>query len=300
MSAAKRIIVTMATGTQGSGLIRALAKRNQTTPNSFEILAVTRSVQSGKAKKLESLPGVKLLESEYVPEQIFEKASKGGPIYGVFSVQSAMALPPHVPKGPEGETVLGKEVADVAAKYNVKHFIYTSVDQGGLPKTEVPHFEAKRFVEEYLVSKHSQLPKTILRPVAFMDNFSTGETMFGKVMNTALVTLTKAPIQLISATDIGEFAALAFENPETYVGKTLSLAGDELTTDQIQQTYQSVKGSKLPTTFSIFPKMITYLNKEMATMFKFFNEHGYKANIAELRQIHPQLKTFEQYLKTEM
>ncbi|MCO5585397.1 hypothetical protein L7F22_039330 [Adiantum nelumboides] len=226
----------MATGTQGSGLIRALAKRNQTTPNSFEILAVTRSVQSGKAKKLESLPGVKLLESEYVPEQIFEKASKGGPIYGVFSVQSAMALPPHVPKGPEGETVLGKEVADVAAKYNVKHFIYTSVDQGGLPKTEVPHFEAKRFVEEYLASKHSQLPKTILRPVAFMDNFSTGETMFGKVMNTALVTLTKAPIQLISATDIGEFAALAFENPETYVGWNDATAGSLL--PAIQKEYK--------------------------------------------------------------
>ncbi|PWN32763.1 NAD(P)-binding protein [Meira miltonrushii] len=297
---AKRIIVTMATGTQGSGLIRALAKRNQSTPNTFEILAVTRSAQSGKAKKLEALPGVRLLESEYIPEQIFEKASKDGPIYGVFSVQSAMLLPSHVPKGVEGETVLGKEVADVAAKYDVKHFIYTSVDQGGLPKTEVPHFEAKRFVEEYLAEKHAQLPKTILRPVAFMDNFSTGETMFGKVMNTALVTLTKVPIQLISATDIGEFAALAFENPSEYIGKTISLAGDELTPEQIQQTYQSVKGSKLPTTFSIFPKLITFLNKDMGSMFKFFNDHGYKADIAQLRQTHPELKTFEQYLKTEM
>ena len=297
---AKRIIVTMATGTQGSGLIRALAKRNQAKPDTYEILAVTRSVQSGKAKKLEALPGVRLLESEYNPEQIFEKASKGGPIYGVFSVQSAMGLPSHVPKGVEGETVLGKEVADIAAKYNVQHFIYTSVDQGGLPKTEVPHFEAKRFVEEYLAEKHSQLPKTILRPVAFMDNFSTGETMFGKVMNTALITLTKAPIQLISATDIGEFAALAFENPSQYVGKTISLAGDELTTDQIQQAYQNVKGTKLPMTFSIFPKMITLLNKEMSSMFTFFNKHGYKANIAELRQMHPQLKTFEQFLRTEL
>lgn len=297
---AKRIIVTMATGTQGSGLIRALAKRNESSPNSFEILAVTRSSSSEKAKKLASLPGVKLLESEYVPEKIFEKASKGGPIHGVFSVQSAMLLPSHVPKGVEGETVLGKEVADVAAKYKVQHFIYTSVDQGGLSKTNVPHFESKRFVEEYLNEKHSQLPKTILRPVAFMDNFSTGDSMFGKVMNTSLITLTKSSLQLISATDIGEFAAIAFENPSEYVGKTISLAGDDLTPEQIQQTYQSVKGIKLPTTFSIFPKLITFLNKDMNEMFKFFNEHGYKADIQELRRIHPQLKSFEQFLKTEM
>ena len=38
------------------------------------------------------------------------------------------------------------------------------------------------------------------------------------------------------------------------------------------------------------------LGEEMTTMFRFFDEVGMSADIAMLRRLHPQLKTFEQYL----
>lgn len=300
----KRILVTLATGNQGSGLVRALARRNQAAGSAdgrpFEILAVTRNASSDKAQKLAALPGVTLLESDYEPESLFEKANKDGPIYGVFSVQTLVGLPSHVPKGPPGEAVLGKQMADAAAKYAVKHFVYSSVDMGGLPKTDVPHFESKRSIEEHIAKQHASLPTTILRPVAFMDNFSNGESFLGKVMNTFLTSVLKKPIQLISATDIGEFAALAFEQPDKYIGKTISLASDEMSPAQILETYKSVKGVNLPTTFAIIPAIIQLLSTEARTMFRFFNTTGYKAHIAELRTVQPSLKTFRQYIETEM
>lgn len=297
---AKRILVTMATGNQGSAVVRALAKRNEAKASTYEILAVTRSASSGKAKELGSLPGVTLLEAEYNPEQIFEKAAKNGEVYGVFSVQSAMLLPAHVPKGPPGETALGKELIDVAVKHNVQHLVYTSVDQGGLPKTDIPHFESKRLVEEYLTTKTSSLKYSILRPVAFMDNFSNGETLFGRVMNTLFTTVLTKPVQVIAAADIGEFAAKAFDDPQTWNGKIFSLAGDEISPQQLQEVYSSVKGKPFPTTYSFLPRLLTYVSKEVGTMFRFFNAHGYTASIDEARRLQPGLQTFKQFVQQSL
>lgn len=297
---AKRILVTMSTGNQGSATVRALAKRNEAKPSTFEILAVTRSASSGKAKELGSLPGVTLLESDYVPTQIFDKATKGGPVHGIFGVQSAMLLPSHVPKGPPGETVLGKDLIDVAIKHNVQHFVYTSVDQGGLPKTDIPHFESKRFIEEYLVTKATSMKYTILRPVAFMDNISNGETLLARVMNTLFTDVLTKPVQVVAAVDIGEFAAKAFEDPQTWSKKTFSLAGDEISPQQLQEVYASVKGKSLPTTYSILARLLTYVSKEVGTMFRFFNTSGYTADIAEARRLHPGLSSFKDFAQQSL
>jgi uncharacterized protein YbjT (DUF2867 family) len=127
----KRIIVTLSTGKQGSGVVRALAKRNEGSSLAYEILAVTRSTSSSKAQSLAKLPGVVMLESAYEPASIFEKAEKagaGGDIYGAFSVQQSFDNPDG---GLKGEVDQAKKMVDEAAKRNIKHFIYSSVDFGG-------------------------------------------------------------------------------------------------------------------------------------------------------------------------
>jgi hypothetical protein len=55
-------------------------------------------------------------------------------VHGVFSVQQSMTNPDD---GVVGEERQGKAIADAAYKNDVKHFIYSSVDMGGLDKTEV-------------------------------------------------------------------------------------------------------------------------------------------------------------------
>ena len=47
------------------------------------------------------------------------------------------------------------------------------------------------------------------------------------------------PLQVIAVDDIGAFAALAFENPQEYIGLSLEIAGDELTEPQMVDTLRS-------------------------------------------------------------
>jgi uncharacterized protein YbjT (DUF2867 family) len=61
-------------------------------------------------------------------------ASAPGPVYAVFSVQQSYENP----KGVAGETVEANGIADAAAAHGVQHFVYTSVNLGGVADTGVP------------------------------------------------------------------------------------------------------------------------------------------------------------------
>lgn len=299
----KRILVTLATGKQGGHVVRSLARRNESKPDGqqpYEILALTRNAESSAAKSLSALPGVHLLVSEYDPATVFAKATEGGkPLYGVFSVQTFMVKQPNGMKGVDGERWQGKAVADEAAKAGVQHFVYTSVDFGGLDKTDIPHFESKRDIENYIHQKHPSMPTTILRPTAFMDNLSTKDDMMSKIGNTVFTHGYKKPLQLIACSDIGEVAAKAFDAKEAYVGQTISLAGDTATPQQVIDAFQQGKGKPLSTTYGFLAKGVFLVSKEMSTMFRFFDAHGYTADIEALRKTHPQLKTLRQWVETE-
>ena len=66
---------------------------------------------------------------------------------------------------------------------------------------------------------------TVLRPVAFMDNFGPGFGM--KVFMSAWKqTLGAKPLQLIATSDIGHYAAQSFANPQRFNGQAIGLAGD--------------------------------------------------------------------------
>lgn len=81
------VLVTGATGKQGSSVIRNLVSRNA----AFEILAVTRDTKSSSSQRLSRLcPSIKLVEGDMNnPSGIFENARNltSTPIWGVFSVQ---------------------------------------------------------------------------------------------------------------------------------------------------------------------------------------------------------------------
>ncbi|CEH13861.1 NMRA-LIKE FAMILY DOMAIN-CONTAINING PROTEIN 1 [Ceraceosorus bombacis] len=299
-AAAKRIVVFLSTGKQGTGVVKALSALNSaSTDPTFKVLAVTRSASSSKAKAFAKLPGVEILESEYDAAKVFEKALKGGPVYGVFSVQQSFDNPNG---GVKGETEQGIQVADEAAKAGVQHLIYSSVDFGGLAKTDIPHFESKRLVEQHIEELQKARPNlktTILRPTFFMDNISQNGGFLGKAVLTASINTVKKPLQMIACSDIGFFAALAFQQPEKYAGKSLSLAGDELDMTQLRKQFAEVQEYQIPQTFSLIGWLLANGLKELKTMFAFFNNTGYSVNIAELRALHPNLKTWREYVKTE-
>ena len=85
----------------------------------------------------------------------------------------------------------------------------------------VPHFQSKLHVEEAL--KASGLPYTILRPVAFMDNFirlPQAAITAGKVPG---LTPAARSLKYIAVSDIGRAAAVAFGDASTWTARTVSL-----------------------------------------------------------------------------
>lgn len=188
----------------------------------------------------------------------------------------------------------GKALIDSAIKFGVKHFVYSSVDRHGDDsinnKTDIPHFISKHNIEHHLfkATKGKDMSWTVLRPVAFMENFDGG--FVGKVFTAAWKSVVKSrPLQLVATDDIGVFAAKSFTDPEKYAGRSVSLAGDELTYEQMQKVFVNKTGAEAPRTLDIVAKGVLWMSKEMGTMFSFFEREGYGADIKALKKEHPGL-----------
>ncbi|KAJ4116133.1 hypothetical protein NW768_011105 [Fusarium equiseti] len=294
----RTLLITGATGKQGGSAVAALLAAQA----DFNILALTRDVSSPSAKKLAAKsPKITLLEGNLDDvDSIFANASKvtTSPIWGVFSVQT----PAMNETGPIIEEKQGKDLIDAALKNNVKHFVYSFVDRHGIKSienpTNIPHFMSKHNIELHLLRRTTGTDTswTILRPVAFMENFDGG--MVGKIFASCWKSVVKSrPLQLIAAADIGAFAAKAFVDTHKFAGKSISLAGDELTYDQMAAVFREKTGSEVPLAASILARLTLWLSKEMGTMFAFFEIEGYGANIEELRCMHPELKTLGTWLE---
>ena len=129
-----------------------------------------------------------------------------------------------------------------------------------------------------------------------MDNLAPGFP--SQVFMAALRdTLGEKPLQWVATADIGEFARLAFESPEQYNHKAIGLAGDELNPKQISQAFQNKTGAGLDGTFWFLGSFLKYMVTELGTMINWFGAEGYKANIPELRKMHPGLMSMETWIE---
>lgn len=279
----KIILVTGATGNQGGAAVKHLLK------DGWKVRALTRDTTKPAAEELKKL-GAEVVQGDLNDSESLRKAMEG--VYGVFSVQNFWE------HGYDGELSQGKNLIDAAAKSGVKHYLMTSVG-GAERKTGLPHFDVKAVLEDHL--KASGLEFTILRPVFFMENFNT---WFKPVESNGQWSVSMAmkpdtKLQMIAVDDIGEFAKQVFDNPEKYKGMAIELAGDELTIPEAARLFS--KALNKDVSFNELPvEAVIEYNKETGLMFKWFNEKGYEADIPSLRNIHPGLKTFEQWLNSSM
>ena len=108
-------------------------------------------------------------------------------------------------------------------------------------------------------------------------------------------------LQLIATSDIGDFAAQAFlkHNNEVYRNKSFSLVAEALSFEEFEGIFEKKTGEKLPTTYGLVARIILGLSKELGTMFDWFREVGFGANIDECKRIHGEMKGFEKWLETE-
>jgi len=298
----KAILVTGATGKQGGATIDALL--SGPSPSDFTILALTRSPDSTSARKLSTRSSnIKLVPGDLndVPAVFATAKSLHPNIHGVFSVQ----VPPISFFGPHStqEQDQGKALIDAALAHGVKHFVYASVDRHGNDSinnpTNVPHFASKHEIEQHLIerTKGTDMSYTILRCVAFMENFTPDSFGKGFASMFKVGIAGTTALQLVSTVDVGHFAAEAFRKPSAYRNRAMSLAGDQLTYGQMNQVFREKTGADAPRSWDVTGKGMLWAIKELGTMFKFFEAQGFDADVAACRAEHPGMLTLGQWIE---
>lgn len=273
------ILVSGATGQQGGAIARHLLQKG------FTVRALTRDADQDAARKL-SQAGAEIAEGDFEDRASLDKAFRG--VYGAFSVQNTWVV------GVDGEIRQGKAFADAALDAGIEHFVYSSVSSADRD-TGIPHFDSKWEIEKYIRSL--ELPATILRPVFFMENwFSLKEQILDGKLPQPL--LPETTLQQIAVDDIGFFAALAFSDPETWLGEAMELAGDELSMTETAGVFSEAIGKKVQYMQVPWEAFKEQMGEEGNIMYRWFEKTGYEVDIDSLRQLHPGLKNLKTFLRT--
>jgi uncharacterized protein YbjT (DUF2867 family) len=268
------ILVTGATGRQGGAVYRHLQKKG------FRLRALVRDPNSNQARQLMG-NGQEVFQGSLDDPDGVMRAMEG--VYGVFSVQ------PHTSR----EIEQGVAVIEAAKRRNVSHFVYSSVGSAD-EETGIPHFESKIKVEEHLRS--SGLQYTIVRPVFFMENWlgRFGESIRNGQLQQPLGPTTN--LQMVAVDDIGAFAALAFEYPGEWTNRTFSLAGDELSMQQIADAFSRVTARDTKYVQVSWDQFEKNMGRELTVMYHWFEEKGFHFNIEEMRREYPLTHNFNRWL----
>ncbi len=277
----KTILVTGATGHQGGSVFQYLREKG------FPVRVLTRDPDSEKSRRMVG-PGVEVLRGD-----LNEPATLGAALdelFGVYSVQNPMQ------SGGAGQEVKqANTLADAANRADVSHFVYSSaagVDVEGGPS----FFEDKVKIEDHL--RGTGLKYTILRPVSFMENWLG---MREQIEQQGRITLPFAPetrMQMIAVSDIGVFAGIAFEKPGAWQGRTVTLAGDQLSMTGIAEAFSRATGREVKYEQMSWEDCERKMGREFALMYRVFEREQNLADIDALRQEYPNLTNFERWLNT--
>lgn len=286
----KLILVTGATGTQGSATIAQLLAQGH------RVRAMTRNPLSEQGKSM-SATGVQVVYGDYENPASLAAALQG--ISGVFSVQ--------IPSLERDDSEYRHAVAliDAAKRESIQQFVHVSVSGVDLYKTVLPeqeHLWDKPFWDSKLhveaAVRAANFPAvTLLRPALLMENFITPKVGFafpelrqGKIV---IAMHQDTPLALIAAQDIGKFAAAAFDHPDRFHEKSLELAGDRLTIPEIASILSRVAGQSVSASCLTPAAAIAQGKHPMVVQHQTWaNEVGYPVAIEELRNYGVTLTSF--------
>ncbi|MGF6848299.1 uncharacterized protein YbjT (DUF2867 family) [Chitinophaga sp. W3I9] len=276
----KRILVTGATGKQGSAAVYELLKNN------FEVFALTRNPQSSKADNLKKAGAVLVkgdLEDIEGLSNIFKKVD------GLFLV-----LPPvwvSSKETDEKEAEIGIQAIKFAEEQGVKFVLYSSVL--GSDKQDLFRPKFKFTIEKYLLE--SNLQGAVIRPASFMENlllpgFGLGE---GKFINPLPE---EKAIPWVATGDIGTFARIIFQNYKEFNGKTVDFGGELFTPKQVLSLLEEKLNQSI--NFVQVPLEVLYQQSEtFAKLVEMIDKEGYDPiDYKFISSWMPKLTGFEQWM----
>ncbi len=302
----KKIIAVMgATGSQGSGLIRAILD----DPNGgFQARAITRDVNSEKAKAL-AKQGVQVVAADLDDEKSLERAFAGA--YGVYCVTFFWA---HF--SPEKEQAHARNMATAAKHAGVKHVIWSTLEDtrklvplsdNRMPtlqgKYKCPHFDSKGEADHFFTD--AGLPVTFLLTTFYWDNmylFGMGPKKGPDGKYAITFPVGDKRMSGIAAEDIGKVAYGIFKKPE-YIGKRVAIAGEHLTGKQMAESLSKAFGTEVrynEVSPDAYRKFGFPGAEDLGNMFQYYRDFETQfvgaRDLKVARSLNPALQTFDQWL----
>src|SRR5690349_15720017 len=306
MSDKKIIAVVGATGAQGGGLVRAILG----DPNSgFVARALTRKVDSDKAKELAKL-GAEVIAADLDDIESLKRAFAGA--YGAFCLTNFWE---HF--SPEKEYAQAKNMAEAAKQANLQHVIWSTLEDtrrwiplsdNRMPtlmgKYKVAHFDAKGEADKLFTEL--AVPTTFLLTSFYWENmifFGLGPKKGpdGKLAITYPMGDKKLPG--IAVDDIGKTALAIFKKGKEFIGKTVGIAGEHLTGNQMAAALTKALGQDVRY-HDVSPEEYRHFGfpgaEDLGNMFQFKRvlEDIFcgARNPAEARALNPSLQNSEMWL----
>lgn len=306
MAEKKIIAVLGATGAQGGGLVRAIMSDDS---GGFTARALTRDGKSEKAKELAKL-GAEVVEADVDDVESLKRAFKGA--YGAYCVTFFWA---HF--SPEKEFAEAKAMAEAAKHAGLQHVIWSTLEDtrkwvplsdSRMPtlmgKYKVPHFDAKGEANQLFTELG--LPATFLLTSFYWDNliyFGMGPKKGpdGKLAITLPMGDKKLPG--IAAEDIGKCAYGVFKKGREYIGKTVGIAGEHLTGEQMAESLARALAQEVRYN-SVTPELYRSFGfpgaEDLGNMFQFNRDFEQAVcgarDVDVARALNPALQSFDMWL----
>jgi uncharacterized protein YbjT (DUF2867 family) len=236
MSERKIIAVVGATGAQGGGLARAILDDPE---GGFAVRALTRDPSSEKARALADA-GAEVVAADLDDEDSLVRALEGA--HGGFFVTNFWE---HF--SPEREIAQAGNLARAAKRAGLAHVIWSTLedtrrlvplDDDRMPtlmgRYKVPHFDAKGAADELF--REAGVPTTFLRTSFYWDNFihfGSGPSKGPDGRWALTMPMGEGKLPGIAVEDIGRCAYGIFRRGDELVGETVSIAGEQLTGEEM-------------------------------------------------------------------
>lgn len=306
MADKKIIAVVGATGAQGGGLVRAIVHDQN---SSFIARALTRDIHSDKAKAL-AKSGVEVVAAELDDSESLKRAFEGA--YGAFCLTNFWEH-----GSPEKELAQAKAQAHAAKQAGVQHVIWSTLEDTRrwipledtrmptlMGKYKVPHFDAKGEANDEFTKLG--VPTTFYVTSFYWENLiNFGMGPKKSPDGTLRITMPMGNKKLpgVAVEDIGKGALGILKNGREFIGKTVGIAGEHLTGDQMAAALTRAIGQKVQYQ-SVEPAVYATFGfpgaDDLANMFQFkqeFESQYCGARDLDLsRRLNPDLQTFDQWL----
>ena len=108
-------------------------------------------------------------------------------------------------------------------------------------------------------------------------------------------------LQQIALSDIAAFMGVVLKNREEFEGRRVDMASDELAGEEVAEVLTRVTGQEIHYVELPLEQVRQAMGEDGARMFEWFDRVGYSADIATLRQEHPEAgwHTLEDWAKEQ-